>query len=154
MRNILTLCIVHQHPKVLLGYKKRGFGKGRWNGFGGKVEKGESIEEAAKREVQEEVRITVENLEKVGVIEFTFRGNPDILEVHIFRVQHFEGNPGETEEMKPQWFHVEKIPFQTMWSDDSYWFPLFLEGKKFRGKFLFDEHDRVLSHELSVVEEV
>ena len=154
MKKVLTLCIVHQHPKVLLGYKKRGFGKGRWNGFGGKVEKGESIEEAAKREVHEEAGITVEDIKQVGIIEFSFRGSPEILEVHIFRAQNFTGKPIETEEMKPQWFHVEKIPFQTMWSDDSYWFPLFLEGKKFRGKFLFDEHDHILAHELSVVEEM
>ncbi len=54
MKKLLTLCIVHQHPRVLLGMKKRGFGIGHWNGFGGKVEEGESIEEAAKREVKEE----------------------------------------------------------------------------------------------------
>jgi 8-oxo-dGTP diphosphatase / 2-hydroxy-dATP diphosphatase len=34
---------------VLLGLKKKGFGKGKWNGFGGKVEKNETILEAAIR---------------------------------------------------------------------------------------------------------
>ncbi|MDP4007437.1 MAG: hypothetical protein Q8P55_02500 [bacterium] len=43
MRKLFTLCIVQQEGQVLLGMKKRGFGKGRWNGFGGKV-KGEPIE--------------------------------------------------------------------------------------------------------------
>ena len=38
MKKLLTLTIIYQHPKVLLGMKKRGFGAGRWNGFGGKVE--------------------------------------------------------------------------------------------------------------------
>jgi hypothetical protein len=33
----LTLCMVHQDNKLLLGMKKRGFGEGRWNGFGGKL---------------------------------------------------------------------------------------------------------------------
>lgn len=42
-RKILTLCIIHEHPRVLLGYKKKGFGAGLWNGFGGKVEAGESM---------------------------------------------------------------------------------------------------------------
>ena len=46
---LLTLAFVTQKDKVLLGLKKKGFGMGRWNGFGGKVEKGETIEEAAKR---------------------------------------------------------------------------------------------------------
>jgi 8-oxo-dGTP pyrophosphatase MutT (NUDIX family) len=35
--------------------KKRGFGEGRWNGVGGKVEPGESIEAALIREAKEEV---------------------------------------------------------------------------------------------------
>jgi 8-oxo-dGTP diphosphatase/2-hydroxy-dATP diphosphatase len=34
--------------------KKRGFGKGKWNGFGGKVEEGECIEDSAIRELEEE----------------------------------------------------------------------------------------------------
>ncbi len=35
--------------KMLLGMKKRGLGEGKWNGFGGKVEKGEKIPQAAIR---------------------------------------------------------------------------------------------------------
>lgn len=57
MKKVLTLCIVHQNSKVLLVMKKRGFGSGRWNGFGGKVSLEETIEAAAKRELKEEVDI-------------------------------------------------------------------------------------------------
>ena len=46
---LLTLLFVLKPGKVLLGYKKRGFGVDRWNGFGGKVQQDETIEEAAKR---------------------------------------------------------------------------------------------------------
>ena len=46
---LLTLVMVVQPGKVLLGMKKRGFGEGKWNGFGGKVQSGETIEEAARR---------------------------------------------------------------------------------------------------------
>ncbi len=35
--------------EICLAMKKRGFGMGRWNGVGGKVEKGEAIEDAALR---------------------------------------------------------------------------------------------------------
>ncbi len=34
---------------MLLGLKKRGFGAGKWNGFGGKVNPGEDIVDAALR---------------------------------------------------------------------------------------------------------
>ncbi len=44
MKTILTLCLIVDDGRILLGMKKRGFGAGRWNGFGGKVEEGESIE--------------------------------------------------------------------------------------------------------------
>jgi 8-oxo-dGTP diphosphatase/2-hydroxy-dATP diphosphatase len=154
MKKILTLCIIHQHPKILLGMKKRGFGAGRWNGFGGKVAGEETIEQAAKREIEEEAGIKVENLDKVGVIEFEFKGNPEILQVHVFKSDNFLGQPTESEEMKPQWFHVDEIPFKEMWPDDEHWMPLFLRGKKFRGKFLFGESDVILKQELLEVKEI
>lgn len=134
--------------------KKRGFGAGRWNGFGGKVSDGETIENAAKREIQEEVGIKVENLNKVGIIDFKFNGNPEILQVHIFKAVSFSGEPTESEEMKPQWWHIGEIPFEKMWPDDIHWMPLFLDGKKFKGKFLFGESDTILEQELIEVKEI
>ena len=154
MKKLLTLCIIYQYPKVLLGMKKRGFGAGRWNGFGGKVSSAETIEEAARRELKEEAQIEIDKLDRVGVVEFEFRGNPEILEVHIFRSENFSGEPMETEEMKPQWFHVNDIPFQDMWPDDKYWMPLFLNGKKFKGRFLFGGTDTIIEQELIEVEEL
>ena len=68
MKRILTLCIIYQDRKILLGMKKRGFGVGKWNGFGGHVEEAESTEEAVKREVFEEAGLKVKSLEKMGVI--------------------------------------------------------------------------------------
>ena len=46
---ILSLVLIRESARVLLGMKKRGFGQGRWNGFGGKVEKGETILQGAIR---------------------------------------------------------------------------------------------------------
>ena len=153
---LLTVCVIHKHPKVLLGMKKRGFGAGRWNGFGGKVEEGETIEEAALREVREEAGIAVKEIEKYGIIDFETKDKPEILEVHIFKGNDITGEPVESEEMRPSWFHVDDIPFDTMWPDDIYWFPLLLAGKKFKGKFLFDNSDNanILNHELIEVKEI
>lgn len=151
----MTLCLIEQESKVLLGMKKRGFGKGRWNGFGGKVSDGESIEDAARREISEECGVTISNLEKRGVIEFCFEKNPDeVLEVHIFNIKDFSGTPTETEEMKPEWFTTDSIPYDAMWPDDVYWMPLFFEGKRFRGSFFFGENDSILESSLVEVDEV
>lgn len=139
---IFTLCLIHTDTHILLGRKKRGLGEGKWNGLGGKVEKGESVETAARREVLEEAGIYVLNIEKAGIMHFEFSGNPEIVEVHIFRAREFEGNPSESEEMEPKWFAFDEIPYGYMWQDDKFWVPLLLKGVKFRGKFNFDaEHN-------------
>lgn len=145
MRKLLTLTLIVWDGQILLGMKKRGFGAGRWNGFGGKVEVGETIAEAAKRETLEECGVSVTKMEEVGVHEFEFASNlGDILEVHVFRAVEWQGDPRETEEMRPQWFTTDAIPYDEMWPDDIHWFPVFLTGKTFRTKFLFGENDTVL----------
>ncbi|XP_008943234.1 PREDICTED: 7,8-dihydro-8-oxoguanine triphosphatase [Merops nubicus] len=158
---LFTLVLVVQPPRVLLGMKKRGFGAGLWNGFGGKVQPGESIEEAARRgayflhrELLEESGLTVDTLQKMGQITFEFVGNSELMEVHIFRADDFHGEPTESDEMRPQWFQLDEVPFSHMWADDSYWFPLLLQKKLFRGYFKFQGQDTILEHTLKEVEEV
>lgn len=48
-RKIFSLVFVRNASQILLGMKKRGFGQGKWNGFGGKIEQGETIAEGAVR---------------------------------------------------------------------------------------------------------
>lgn len=154
-QKILTLCLIQQGDNVLLGMKKRGFGAGRWNGFGGKLQEGETIERAAKREILEECGLTAKTLEPFAIFDFEFAYKPEWNQtVHLFRCDEFEGEPTESEEMKPQWFHKDEIPFDSMWPDDSYWFPLFLKGQKFQGKFVFGEGDAVLEYELNPTEKI
>lgn len=108
-KKILTLCIVHTKDRILLGMKKRGFGQGRWNGFGGKVKKGESIADATKRELQEEAGIVPHDLQKRGVLNFTFVGDPILLEMHVFSANSFSGEPAESDEMKPHMYWLPKV---------------------------------------------
>ena len=148
MNKVLTLCIVHESTHVLLGMKKRGFGAGFWNGFGGKVEPGETIEAAARRELREEAGIEAQNLTRVGRLDFTFKGDPVVMEVHVFRVAGFNGQPVEIEEMRPRWYPVDALPYDQMWADDRLWLPLLLRGKTFRGTFLFEGTDTIVEHHL------
>lgn len=152
-RTLLTLVFIRKDSQLLLGMKKRGFGAGRWNGFGGKVHTGETIEAAAVRETEEECGLRLTLFEEVGVHEFEFvreRGN--ILEVHVFRGDAWEGVIRETEEMMPQWFGIDEIPYANMWPDDILWLPIFLEGKKFQTKFLFGKNDDVLEQKINIVQ--
>ena len=145
-----TLCIVTRGDDVLLGFKKRGFGAGRWNGFGGKLEPGEALEEAAHRELYEESGLIANTLEHRGVINFTFLNNLDPLNVHIFHTDNIAGEPQETDEMRPRWFKQDDIPYDLMWADDQHWLPLLLAGKSFRARFNF--HDEHTIHSFSVDE--
>lgn len=147
-KKLLTLCLIQQGDTILLGKAKRGKGEGKWNGFGGKVEDGESIEDATKREVLEECGLAVSDLKKVGVLDFTLPEEEKIWQVHIFKTEHFTGELIETEEMAPQWFPATEIPFDSMWADDEYWFPLFLQGKQFAGRFVFNDEHVIIKHEL------
>lgn len=147
-KTINTLCLIHNPPRILLGMKKRGFGQGRWNGFGGKIEIGETIEQAAQRETFEEAGIKVSNMERIGILRFIFPHDEKEMETHIFRATEFEGEPTETEEMKPKWFNTADIPLDDMWPDDRYWMPLFLNGKKFTGTFEFGPTDNIHNFKL------
>ncbi|XP_006889796.1 PREDICTED: 7,8-dihydro-8-oxoguanine triphosphatase [Elephantulus edwardii] len=151
---LYTLVLVLQPQRVLLGMKKRGFGAGRWNGFGGKVEEGETVEEGAKRELLEESGLTTDELHEAGRITFEFEGSPERMDVRIFYTDHVQGTPTESDEMRPQWFQLDQIPFAHMWPDDSFWFPLLLQKKKFLGHFCFRGHDTIVQHTLQEVDQL
>lgn len=142
-----TLCLLKKENKILLAMKKKGFGEGKYNGVGGKLEENETPEEAMIRETQEEICVTPTEYEKVGVISFDefYKGKKTNLSFHLYLVYEWIGNPTETDEMKPKWFDIDKIPYDEMFPDDKYWLPLILEGKKIKAHFDFDENWSVLS---------
>jgi 8-oxo-dGTP diphosphatase / 2-hydroxy-dATP diphosphatase len=145
---LLTLVIVHKNNKVLLGMKKRGFGAGKYNGFGGKLLPGENLIDCAQRELREEAGIEAEEIEELGRLVFKFQKDPEILDVHVFKVRRFSGKPIETEEMAPRWFDTNELPYSEMWPDDQYWLPLFLKNKLFKGYFEFDNESKIIKKEI------
>ena len=91
MKKVLTLVYIRDEENILLGLKKRGFGQGKWNGFGGKVQTGESILQGAIREVKEECGLDLkpEDVIYSGIIDFEFKNDPVHLEVHVFEARKF-----------------------------------------------------------------
>ncbi len=128
----------------------------QFNGFGGKIEPGETVLQAAVREMREESGAVVADPSLVGHLTFVFEGREaEGLSVHVFRATRIEGEVGEPEsdEMQPQWFADRDIPYARMWLDDAVWLPVLLAGKKFRGRFLFRGHSEIVSHTLEEVGE-
>lgn len=142
-----TLCFLLQEYKVLLGYKKRGFGQGKWLGIGGKVETDEAIEDAATREMKEEVGIEPLEIQKIATLNFYFPHKVDEnwnQQVFVFITSAWNGNPIESEEMKPQWFAKAEIPYEAMWDDAKHWLPYILKKQPIMAEFLFDENLKVI----------
>jgi 8-oxo-dGTP pyrophosphatase MutT (NUDIX family) len=149
----VTLVYCLKGDSVLFGMKKRGFGAEKLNGYGGKVENGETIEEAAVRELYEEAKIQAapSDLEKVAIIDFYFDDLPEDKNwnqtVHVYFLKKWKGEPKETEEMRPEWYARDSLPMQKMWIDDPYWLPGVLAGKKLKASFTFgNQGASVLNH--------
>ncbi|MBI4132729.1 MAG: NUDIX domain-containing protein, partial [Candidatus Sungbacteria bacterium] len=110
-----------------------------------------TIDASASRELREEAGIIPVDLRKAGSFEFLFDDDTEDIQVHLFCASQFIGEPGETEEMRPQWFPYSEIPFKDMWPDDEHWFPHFLAGNFFHGTFRFKDTDTLLEHDIRVL---
>jgi len=149
-----TLLFLLDGDRVLLGVKKSGFGNGRLVGIGGKIEKGETSLQATIREAEEEIKIIASNLSKRASLTFQFPHIPDRSwdqKVHVFTSTTWSGRPVETEEIKPVWTQIPKIPMNKMWDDAQYWLHAVLSGKKLTGKFIFDQNLKVQKCSLSIL---
>lgn len=149
-----TLVFLRRDDEILLAMKKRGFGEGRWNGIGGKVGKGETIEEAMLRETKEEIDVEPTVFSQVAKITFDqyFKKEHALMSVNVFIATKWKGEPTESEEMKPQWFSINALPYDAMWADDPYWLPLVLEGKTIQASFTMDSNDVITNHTIEEVE--
>lgn len=141
----MTVCFLRRGTpvdEVLLGFKKRGFGVGKLAGIGGRVEAGETIRDAACRELHEEINITasVSDLQAMGAITFRFphrRAWEQV--VYVFLLTHWIGEPSESDEMRPVWFPIDALPFEQMWDDSHYWLPHIIANQPVTAQITYAE---------------
>ena len=145
-----VLCFIRDRGtgRILLIHKKTGLGAGLINAPGGRIEASETPELAAIRETWEEVRIQVGELRRAGYLYFQFVDGHSI-RGYVFETDDWTGEPVETDEADPFWCDENDIPYQKMWTDDSWWLPHMLSGRQFIGRFVFDG-EIMLSMSLSV----
>jgi len=130
-----VLCFLVSGKKVRLAFKTKNIGKGRWNGYGGGIEKGEKPRKAAVREIWEEARVKADpkHLKKVAIIDFyntRSDGSTFVCRVHVYIVRKWRGKPKETETMvNPTMFSVNDLPFKKMMPADRVWLPIVLKGR-------------------------
>jgi len=145
-----TLVFVIRDDKILLIRKKTGLGQGKINGPGGKVDPGETPEQCAIRECQEELHIKPHALEYCGRNLFQFVDGYSI-DVYCFRTDGFDGVPTETREALPLWFRLSEIPYDQMWEDDHIWLPKLIAREPFVARYIFDG-DNMVDHQLQPLE--
>jgi 8-oxo-dGTP pyrophosphatase MutT (NUDIX family) len=133
---------VRADGSILLGRKRRGMGYGKWNGFGGKIEAGETMRQCACRELLEECGLVMEPEKLVMVGDLYFHQPSDPQWSHagiVYFARDWKGTPHLSDEMEPRWFRVVDFPYDDMWMADRVWLPMILAGKKIRGTIYFAE---------------
>lgn len=148
LSNVLVLPLDRPQHRVLLGLKKLGFGAGKYVGFGGKLETGETLAMAAVRELREESSLLAkpQNLWYAAQLEFLFPALPEWnRSVHVFRLEFWEGEPEESSEVRPRWFGLDELPLNQMWADVPYWLPQVLLGIRPRMRFAYNKDNQTLA---------
>jgi ADP-ribose pyrophosphatase len=119
MGNTFQFCgasvIIYKDNKILLQQRKD---NKCWGYHGGRVEIGEKVEDAAKRELLEETGLTANSLEFFGVfsgpeVHHTYPdGNKAYIIDIVFLCNDFSGEPLYQEEecLDLQWFEINNIP--------------------------------------------
>jgi len=108
---LVTVVVVWHEGKFLLGKRNIDPAKGMWSFFGGYVDRGEKVEEAAVREVKEETNLDVQLERFIGL--YSEKGNPHVLaayEASVFNgeVDNLVAQPEEVSELA--FFTWEELP--------------------------------------------
>lgn len=146
MHILATLCYVQQDNKTLMLHrvkKENDYHEGKWNGLGGKFEPGETPEECAVREIEEESGLKVKNPELKGFISFpNFDGKND-WNVFVFTADEFDGELIDSPEGKLEWIENEKLCDLNLWDGDKIFIKWIFEDKFFSAKFIYDNGEFV-----------
>lgn len=104
------------------------------------------------RECEEEISVIPLEYLEMGELRFHeyLKGEETEMIFRVYVATKWHGTPVESEEVLPKWFSVDEIPYNQMFSDDIYWLPYILDGKRVQGRFTFDPDWNLVEHEVLV----
>ncbi len=153
-----TVCFPVRENEILLAKKTRKIGAGCWNGYGGGPDEGESLRDAAVRELFEECGLVAspDDLLKIAIMEFhntKTDGSVFVARVHFYTLSVWSGNYRATEEMSdPTWFSKDNLPLDQMMPADRVFVPVALSGKKITGSAHYGPYQKELRGEVLFAE--
>ena len=105
-----VLCFVLDGDRVLLlrGAASKKIWPGVYNGLGGHVERGESVQATAEREIFEEAGLRVSRLRLRGVITVDTGASPGI-GLFVFTAQTAGGTPTASDEGSLEWVPLSEV---------------------------------------------
>lgn len=153
---LCAMVFFRRGDEVLIPLKKRGHKSGHYHATGGKVEDGESLEQALLRESREEVGLVPMHYWKMAEHNYIKPDGDDPWHIyhHVYLCDEWQGEPVETESMTPYWFDIKDIPYEKMWADNELWLPQILAGNKVYGEFTYDADEKLITHNVEVVQQL
>jgi ADP-ribose pyrophosphatase YjhB (NUDIX family) len=101
-------CVI-QHGEAILLIRNT-YGRKRWTFPGGRMARGETAENAIRREVLEEVGLHLDHLQNIGAIESTADYKKDRVEVFTGISQNQQVIIDIAEILEARWFHPRHLP--------------------------------------------
>ena len=147
-----VIVYITNENNLILIHKKTGLGAGKVNAPGGRMEAGETPEEAALRECMEEIGVIPLNMRRGAELSFIFKDGYS-LSGYVFFADSYKGKLIETDEAAPFLCPLDSIPYEQMWEDDILWLPDALAGNYVKGCFIFDG-DRMVSKKLEIQKKI
>lgn len=100
--------VILQGPQVLLALRSsKQHQGGKWEFPGGKVENGETVAAALKRELQEEVAINVTESSAFMQLEYAYPEKTVLLDIYL--VTAFDGEPEGREGQPLRWVDISEL---------------------------------------------
>ena len=140
-----VLAYIRINHQILMLYRNKkevDINKGKWIGIGGHLEKGETKDDALRREVKEETGFLVHRYEYKGKIYFNYDGYSEIM--HLYLITEVEGEMTECNEGELHYIPIERLNELDMWEGDKIFIPYLLEDKPyFELELNYQENDLV-----------
>ena len=134
MVKLATICYIDNGKEFLLLHRNKKHNDvhaGKWIGVGGKLEKGETPQECAVREILEETGLRVNKPILKGIITFPDFTPDNDWYTYVFKATEFEGELIDCDEGTLEWVPYEEILSKSTWEGDYTFLSWILEDKPF-----------------------